>query len=148
MKKHKIQNRSQKNSQSCVPLKRECKSSKGDISEGIADKIIQKSVNSVHTKQNNRFLRRAQASWLLDDSEILLTRTAAGTASAAGIAVVTFHILSLNEVDSGAGGLTGGSGQELREEWVKLILIARRKVHQRCPRVRISIAWISVIFMG
>jgi hypothetical protein len=39
---------------------------------------------------------------LLDDSEILLTPTA-GTASAAGIAVVTFDILSLNEVDSGAG---------------------------------------------
>jgi hypothetical protein len=55
---------------------------------------------------------------LLYDSEILLTRTAgtaSGTAFVAGIAVVTFHILSLNEVDSGAG-LTGGSGQELREE--------------------------------
>ncbi len=42
---------------------------------------------------------------MLDDSEILLNCTA-GTASAAGIAgiaVVTFHILSLNEVDSGAG---------------------------------------------
>jgi len=51
---------------------------------------------------------------LLYDSEILLTRTAADTAYAP--AVVTFHLLSLNEVDSGAGGLTGGRGQELREE--------------------------------
>jgi hypothetical protein len=50
---------------------------------------------------------------LLYDSEILLTRTAAGTAVTA--AVVTFDILSLNEVDSGAG-LTEGSGQEVREE--------------------------------